>query len=1002
MKALRRLFTRFAGFVNRGSNEDRLREEVEQHIALQSEENLRAGMRPEEARRQAVLKFGAVEAVKEEYREQRGIPFIETLLQDLRYGLRTLAKSPGFAAVAILTLSLGIGANTAIFSLIDAVMLRALPVQNPSELVVLKWTAHKSPNIQGFMSSGDCPMALGSLAGANPSGCSFSEPMFRELSKTGEFSGTAAFANSGPLSLTGVGEAAMINGQLVSGDFFRTLGIKAAAGRVINANDDSPTAAPVAVLNYSYWQSAFGGSPSVIGRTIQLNAVAFTVVGVAEQRFSGITPGSDYDVWLPLSAGQRVSDDRFWDNRQDNASFWWLTVLGRLQPGVPLSRTQAIVSGIFANQMLHGSVPLFQAGGPLLGPGGLGPRPGGPVQKQMTISGALPAPLPSAPAAAVPNAPSQPSRTKAGQPAPQATSAPTTFSQPSDDPKITLVSAQAGLVGSRTIYADPLYVLMFAVGIILLIACSNVAGLTLARAAARQREMALRLALGAGRARIIRQLLTESVLLAVIGGALGVVFAIWGAHAIISFVSSNQPHPLTFAAGIDLRVLAFTIGVSLLTGILFGLAPAFRGTRVNLTPALKEGSGASAALGHAQGLRFGIGDALVVAQVALAIIVLVGAGLLVRTLQNLRRIDVGFDSHNLVIFGLDPGLAGYTDAQVDSFYRDLEVRLIATPGVRSASYSMVPLLSGAMMKTVFHWPGTPQDRASDADVLQVGPNFFRTMRIALLAGRMFNASDYQIASIDRAETAAVPRPVVVDQAFVAKYVGHDNPLGKRFGDSPAENGMPADPGYEIVGVIRDTKYSDLRSAVSPTMYVPQSGNGASFEVRTAGDPQALVPVIRRVVARMNPNLPVRDVTTESHQIDRLLFQERLVARLSTLFGLLALVLACVGLYGLLAYEVARRTREIGVRMALGAEIGDVLRLVVRQGLALALLGAILGIGVAIGATRYLGSRLYGVRPSDPVTIVAVAALLVIVALAACYVPARRATRVDPLIALRYE
>jgi len=344
-------------------------------------------------------------------------------------------------------------------------------------------------------------------------------------------------------------------------------------------------------------------------------------------------------------------------------------------------------------------------------------------------------------------------------------------------------------------------------------------------------------------------------------------------------------------------------------------------------------------------------------------------------------------------------LAGYKDVQIDGFYRDLQGRLAQTPGVKSASYSMVPLLSGAMMVTMFHWPGTPQDRASESDVLQIGPNFFSTMHIPFVAGRSFSSSDYEIAA---SKPTAVATPVIVDQAFVAKYLGKDNPLGKRFGESAGGEDGPASPGYEIIGVVRDTKYGDLRREIKPMMYVPQSGMGASFEVRTAGDPQALVPVIRRTVAQMDPNLPLRDVITESQQIDRLLFQERLVARLSGFFGVLALTLACIGLYGLLAYEVVRRTREIGIRTALGAQRGDVLRLVLTQGLSLALVGAVAGIGAAMGVTHYLKSMLYDVKPDDPVTIVVVGAVLVLVALAACFLPAQRATNVDPMVALRYE
>jgi predicted permease len=854
--------------------------------------------------------------------------------------------------------------------------------------------------------------------------------MFREIRNANQFSGVAAFANSGPLSLTGNGPASMVSGQLVSGDFFATMGVKAAVGRVLEANDDSPTAAPVAVLNYGFWQSSFGGARDVVGRTIELNGVAFTIAGVAEQRFTGIAPGSDYDVWLPLSAGPRITNPMMWSSRQDNVTYWWLTIVGRLKTETPLPKAQAAVSGLFRNEMLYGSVPLFDEGG-MFGP--LGPRGGGgPARSQMMIGGPGPGPtgpgpttggprVAQAPAGSGPRdavvvqgpmaspgggpqpakiqGPSVPKKAAQGQAPAETTSEARTLSKPDDEPTITLVNAQTGLTGSRGRFANPLYVLMFAVGIILLIACSNVAGLMLARAAARQKEMALRLALGAGRTRIVRQLLTESVMLAGIGGILGIAFASWGAHAILSFVSSNQPRPLTFAAGLDMRVLGFTVAVSLFTGILFGLAPAFRGTRVDMTPALKEGFSVSSKLARSGRRRFTIGNALVVTQVALAIVVLVGAGLLVRTLQNLRSIDVGFDSHNLVLFGINPSLAGYKDAQIDGFYRDLQGRLTETPGVKAASYSMVPLLQGSLMVTMFHWPGTPQDRQSESDMLQIGPNFFSTMRIPFVAGRGFSASDYEIAA---SRQPTVPTPVIVDQAFVSKYLGKENPLGKRFGESVGSEDEPASPGYEIVGVVRDTKYSDLRREIQPMMYSPQSGMGAAFEVRTAGDPQALVPLIRKTVAQINPNLPLRDVTTESQQIDRLLFQERLVARLSGFFGLLALMLACIGLYGLLAYEVARRTREIGIRTALGAQRRDVLRLVVKQGLSLALVGAVAGIGVTLGVTRYLKAMLYDVRADDPVTIIAVGVLLVLIALAACLIPARRATNVDPMVALRYE
>ena len=996
---------------------ENLEQDIRDHIERETQDNVDRGMAPEEARYAAVRKFGNVMRVTEDTREVWSFVWLEQMLQDIRFGLRMLHKSPGFTAVAVLMLALGIGANTAIFSLLDAVMLRSLPVENPSRLVLLKWSARNSPNIHGYMNSGDCPLNVMPGA-ANPYGCSFSEPMFREIARANVFVATTAFANSGRLNLTGNGPATVINGQLVSGDFFRTLGLKPSAGRLFEVTDDTPSAAPVAVLNYGYWRSAFGASPDVVGRTIELNNVPFTIIGVAEQRFTGITPGSDYDVWLPLSDAQRITDLMFWQNRSSDVGNWWLTIIGRLKPGTQLASAEATVSGLFRNEMLHGAVPLFHGGEMPLRPGGPGER--GPRSDQMFHSAMPPAgvtgpkdtrvPVRQAPrtagsvpgeGASMPRSAGKPPVILDAPPAPE--DGPKTLSTAADNPQVTLLPAQTGLTGTRSEYSNPLYVLMLAVGIILLIACANVAGLMLARSAGRQKEMAVRLALGAGRARVVRQLLTESVMLSLLGGAMGILFAYWGAHAIVSFVSSNQTRRLGFATGVDLRVLGFTVTISLLSGILFGIAPTFRGACVDLTPALKEGERNSGTSGHAGRKWFSVGNALVVAQVALAIVVLVGAGLLVRTLQNLRSIDVGFDSHNILVFGIDPTLIGYKGAQVDAFYRDLQGRLAETPGVTSASYSMLPLLSNRLGITGFHWPGMPQDQTSMADGLAVGPNFFTTMHIPFLAGRDFNASDFRVSAANSGLIPSSARtPVIVNQAFVQKYLGKENPLGKRFGEAESAEDHPALPGYEIIGVVRDAKYSSLRRDIQAMMYTPQSAGGASFELRTAANPQAILPAIREVVAQLNTNLPLFDVKTESEQIDRLLFQERVVARLSGFFGLLALVLACVGLYGLLSYEVSMRTREIGIRLALGAQPARLLKLVLRQGIALATVGAAVGIGVALGVTRYLGSMLYDVHANDPLTMVAVAALLTLVAVAACYIPARRAMRVDPLVALRYE
>jgi predicted permease len=885
---------------------------------------------------------------------------MNTVLQDLRYGIRMLAKSPGFAAVAILTLALGIGANTAIFSLIDGVLLKSLPVRDAQHLSVLKWRAHHEPDLHMMMSDGACET---NFSDTEPSACALSKPLFNDmLARSDVFSGLAAFAYSGTLTLTGNGAASEPEGQIVTGEFFSTLGIRAAAGRLIVPSDDTATAAPVAVLSYGYWQSAFGGSPSAVGKSITLNGEPFQIIGVAEKGFTSISPGGEQDLWLPMAMRQRITAG--WTASQEDAGSWWLTVVGRVRPGTPLPKAQAAVNTLFRNEVFHSGKALFK------------------------------------------NA---------------------------DDPQIALVPAQQAMTGQRDRYSTPLTVLMLAVGVILLIACANVAGLLLSRATARQKEMAVRLALGAGRGRIVRQLLSESILLSVIGGTIGVLFAIWGEHAVSSLMASGSSRPLGFDFGIDGRVLAFTLGASVLTGIIFGLAPAFRGARVDLTPMLKESSTGSAAGRSHRWLS--LGNALVVAQVGLAVLVLVGAGLLVRTLSNLRSIDPGFDVNNVLLFGLDPAQAGYKQAEVNSLFSDLQGRLQAIPGVRSVSYSSMSLLSGSLMMSSFHMPGTSAKASVDADLLEVGPNFFDTMRMPLLSGRAFAPADFAIAEKARlaemareeapaptgkagpASAASKPKtpeppqpaqPAIVNETFVRKFLSKQGALGVRFGEpqtdesSGAASGGPPNPGYIIVGVVRDAKYNSLRSAVDPTVYVPQSQPSAIFALRTAASPTSILSAVRRTVGEVNNNLPLDDVTTETQQIDRLLFQERMIAKLSGFFGVLALVLACIGLYGLLSYEVSRRTREIGIRMALGAQPGNVLGLVVRQGIVLTVTGAVVGIGVASGVMRYLKSMLYGVHANDPATMIAVAVLLTLVALAACYIPARRATRVDPMVALRYE
>jgi predicted permease len=890
-----------------------MEEEIRLHREMRERELGEAGESPEEAYYGAQRKVGNTLRLREESREAWGWNWLEHFLQDVRYGLRMLRKSPGFTAVAVLTLALGIGANTAIFSLINAVMLRSLPVPNPQQLVVFGWTARQQPTHKGEMVWGNCQ---GMPVGRNGIGnCSFSLPLFQQLSaQQGVFSGMAAFFDVGPVAIID-GHATPTQAEFVSGNYFSTLGVQPFLGRMIDPLDDATGALPVAVLGYKFWQSKFAGDPSVVGKTIPLNRIVFTIVGVAPPGFFGLDPGIPLDLLIPFSTQGAVTPDF---KRTEPASLW-LEIVGRLKPSVSVAQAKAAMNAIFVPSVTGSANPMFK---------------------------------------------------------------------PADEPRIELPGASHGLGSLEGSFSKPLFLLMIAVSIILLIACANVAGLMLARATGRQKEMAVRFTLGASRWRIVRQALTESVMLALAGGALGVLFAYWGASSLGASFSANYYMPLDIEVHPDPRILGFTFAVSLIAGALFGLAPAFRGSRVNITPALKE-SGTPSGAWHARGRWFNLGNVLVVAQVALSMVVLAGAALLVRTLANLETMNPGFDTHNVLLFGIDTTLTDYKGGQLANLYSDLRNRVAALPGVTSASYSMAPLLSSAYMTWDYSRPGATQLEPEGTATLPVGPSFFETMRLLLVAGRTYTPQDFT--------STAKPRPIIVNETFARKYFGKENPLGQPLADSGSKVAN-----YEIVGVVADAKYYGLRDAITPTVYIPLKVGSAWFELRTAANPKALIPAVRNVVSEIDSNIPVLDVKTQTEQIGQNLFQERLVATLSTLFALLALLLACIGLYGLLSYEVTRRRHEIGLRKALGAQPRDILRLVVGQGVTLALIGAVVGIGTAFGVTRFLQSLLYEVKPADPFTFAGVAILLVLVALAACYIPARRAMRVDPMIALKYE
>jgi predicted permease len=714
---------------------------------------------------------------------------------------------------------------------------------------------------------------------------------------------------------------------MVSGDFFDVLGVGAALGRTFGPSDDIPGAPPVAVLAYGFWQSAFGGDPEAVGKTVWLNSVPVTIVGVAAKEFPSLDPGRVRQIWLPLSLSQKTGMDLFGSisgvhpSLEAGDDIWWVYIVARLEPGVTLGQAQAAADLLFHNDALDKSKHLFQD---------------------------------------------------------------------DDAPHLVLMPASQAMSGLREQFSTPLTILMAAVGLVLLVSCANVAGLMLVRSATRQRELAVRLALGAGPARIARQLLTESLVLAAAGGVSGLLFAYWSVQSLVAFMSRGGFWPSHLAARLDLRILAFTAATSLFSGILFGLAPAGRGLQLDLTPALKT-SPASVASGKSRGRWLNLADSLVIAQVALSVLVLAGAGLLVRTLRNLKSINPGFDTNNILLFKMDPSLNGYTSMQSHSLYSQLLQRIEAVPGVLSATYSFDNLLSGNYWNTSFAIEGESQNAQHVTLGLAAGPKFFETMGIPLLAGRVFTAQDFSLPPDSKW------KPAVINEAFARSFFKDQNPIGRRISGVGHQG-----TSHEIVGVVGDTKFKTLRSEIAPTLFIPAGGGEAVFEVRTAVDPRTIIPAVRSTVSQLDNNLPLLNIKTQSEQIERSLFQERLIARLSSFFGGLSLLLTCVGLYGLLSYEVTWRTREIGVRMALGARPPDVLRLVVSQGVGLSAAGTILGILAALGAMRFLASLLYGVHSFDPLTFATVAVLLSVVALVACFLPARRAMRVDPIVALRYD
>jgi predicted permease len=910
MTVLRYFFKRLRALWRPDDIHDEISEEMRFHIELRAEEDVHRGMTPEEALRKAEQQFGRLDRIKEEGYDVRGGRWLEATWQDLRYGARMLLKSKMFTLVAVLSLALGIGANTAIFSLLDAVLLRSLPVREPEKLV--------------FFGRGESGVALDEFPNRNWG--SFSYPFYRQARRLSEvFSDVAAaqlrsWSVHGAVNTNGAnGEQVQIEVQLVSGSYFSTLGVNAHLGRLITDVDDQVAGAhPVAVVSYDWWERRLGGDPAAVGKTVTIDKIAYTIIGVAPAEFSGLRLLEKQDMWIPL-AMEAQTPPAYWNGREDK-TYQTNFLIARLKNGVSAERANAAVNLLFKQFLQE------RAG------------PQAPAERLRDIQRA----------------------------------------------NIELTPADKGLPGLRLWFSLSLRILMAVVGIVLLIACANVANLLLARAAARQKEFAVRLAVGAGRTRLIRQLLTESLLLSGLGAVAGIVLA-WRLNRLLLLMASPGPEALPLYLTPNVRVLGFTLVASLLSALIFGTTPALRAARIEPNSSLKGGKGETQAMSRS---RFG--KALVVAQVALSLLLLVGAGLFVRTLINLQSLPSGFNQENVLLVSTDVTSTGYQGFQRSALLREVEEKVKAVPGVQAASFSAVVFFQGFWPATIFTRDYNSPERGSRFIRNNVvGQDYFTTMGIPLLEGRVFGPQD----------TNQVRPVAVISETLARRFFPNGSPIGKRFGmDRPDSVDQ-----FEIIGVVKDSKYLSLTEPPQPNAYyshsqIPHPLN--NLVIRYSGSPDAVIPQVRRAIIEVNRNLPIDGVIGLSELVGRSLAQQKLVARLATFFGLLALLLACVGLYGVLSYAVARRTDEIGVRMALGARRGDVIWLVLREALALVGAGVVIGLLVSFAATKTISTLLFGLKPNDPLTIAVATLLLLAVAALSAYLPARRASRVDPMAALR--
>ena len=878
-----------------------LQEEVQFHLAMRQNKLKSSGVSQRDAHYAAHRAFGNVVRVKEDTRMLWTFRWFEDLRQDVRYAARSLRRSPTLAAVVVLSLALGIGANTAIFSLIDAVMLRVLPIDKPEDLTLLR----RGTEAQGSTT--------------------FTNPLWESVRDHQDiFSGTFAWSST-RFDLARGGAVHYVRGMFISGAYFRTLGIKPAAGRLIVPVDDQRGCAPTAVLSYGFWQDHFGAAPDAIGTTVSLDHQLFQVIGVSPPGFYGVEVGDKFDVAVPVCSAALFDGKT---PRLEDRSWWWLSVIGRLAPGVTLERANARLA-VLSPAIMESSLP----------------------ENWDTKS-----------------------------------------QQDFLKSRLAMVPAATGISYLRRTFREPLDVLMIIVAVVLLIACANIATLMLARATARTREFAVRNALGASRSRLVRQLLTESLLLSSLGAVLGLLFARWGGSLLVRNLSTGQAQVFLDLA-LDRRILVFTVTVAVLTGILVGFLPALRSSSLSLSAAMKG----SLAADDERGSRFRAGKWIVASQLSLSLILLIGGGLLLRTFVKLLTLDMGFDATNVMVANVRLDSAKVPVEQRPAVYGEIDKALRYLPGINPVSRSWTTPLSGLEWDNLIHAdsPNAPTGDAALAFFNFVSPTYFQTMRTPLLSGREFNNSD----------AGNAPGVAIINQTLAKKFFPGLDPIGKTF-RVDADPGKPR-PVIQIVGIVKDSKYLSLREETFPTAFFPieqiQDRNGASFvyELRTSLPPSAVAASVQQVVGKINKEIPL-ELHRLTEQVDDSLIQERLLATLSSFFGGLALLLAMIGLYGAISYLVTQRRTEFGIRMALGAQRSSIWNLVMKDVLAVVIAGVTAGIAVSFVATTLLRKLLYGLAPHDLFTMVVGVGVLSLMAILAAAIPARRAARVDPMVALRCE